>query len=99
MNATTKRTPAATLGKIGTPTAHLSAFALAYAPVPASPDVIDKYQLKSPRKAFITGVFGTVDVIEGVVMTANGIDYHVRAVGPFNGTPVEFTEIIMEKVQ
>jgi hypothetical protein len=99
MNATTKRSPAATAGKIGTPVIHLASLALAYAPIPASPEVIDKYQLKSPRKAFITGVFGNADVLEGDILTANSIDYHVRAVGSFAGSPVEFTEIIMEQVQ
>jgi hypothetical protein len=99
MNATTKRTPAAVAGKITAPVAKLTALVLAYAPVPASPEIIDKYQLKSPRKAFLTGAFGVVDVLEGDLLTADGVEYHVRAVGPFKSSPVQFTEIIMEQVQ
>ena len=98
MNASTKRPPSMTLGKAGAPATNLTSFTLAYAPIPVDDETIQQYQLKSPRKAFFTGAFGVVDVLEGDILTANGIDYHVRAVGPFSGTPVEFTEIIMEKV-
>jgi hypothetical protein len=98
MNASTKRTPTAVLGKVGAAVTNIASLALAYAPVPFDDENIERYKFKSPRKAFITGVFGVVDVLEGDILTANNIDYHVRAVGSFSGTPVEFTEILMEKV-
>lgn len=98
LTATTKRSPAAVAGKIGAPVAKLTSLTLSHAPVPVHPDTIEKYQLKSPRKAYQTGAFGLVDVLEGDILTTNGVDYHVRAVGATPGSPVEYTEIIMEQV-
>ena len=98
ITASTKRNPSAVGGKIGAPVTKLASLTLSHAPVPVHPDTIEKYKLASPRKAFQTGAFGIVDVLEGDLLTTGGIDYHVRAVGATPGSPVEYTEIIMEQV-
>lgn len=95
--ATTKRTPAASAGKIGQPVSKLTAFELSMVPMPVSPDVAEKYQLKSPRRAFETGAFAALDILEGDVLTTGGVDYHVRIAEKYTD-PVIYTKLIVEQV-
>lgn len=98
INASTKRSPAPVAGKVGAPATKLATLTLFCVPMPLSPEVAEKYKLSSPRKSFTTGFMGVADVIEGDVLTVGGVDYHIRAIGPYT-IPVAYTELILEQVQ
>lgn len=93
--ASTKRNPAPVAGKTGKPEAYLSGLK-ALPPMPASKDVIERYQLKSPRDVFWTALEGSPDVLEGDELTVAGAVYRVRGVGPWPGAN-GFLEILLER--
>jgi hypothetical protein len=98
ITASTKRNPAAVSGKIGAAVTKIASLTLTYAPMPVSPEVVELYKLNSPRKTFVTGVMGDLDIIEGDLLTTGGVTYTVRAVGKYIG-PVAYRELLIEEVK
>jgi len=91
--ATTKRSPAKAGGKVGPRVAHI-ATAFAVVPVmPVSPEVAEKYRLRSPRESYITYTQAVTDIIEGDGITIASVEYEVVGVAPWH----TFLEIIIEK--
>lgn len=97
ITASTKRNPAASGGKIGAPATNLASLDLAYAPLPLSPDLVEKYRLNSARKNYKTGAFGNPDVKDGDQLTTGGVTYIVRGSDKVTG-PVAFLNLILEEV-
>jgi len=98
--ASTKRNPAPVNGVVGAAVTNLSNLQLAFTPFPVSPETAEKYKLESPRKIYVTGIFGIPDVIEGDTMTVDdaefaGQSFVLRAVGKWT-KPVIYTKIYME---
>jgi hypothetical protein len=98
ITASTKRNPAAVSGKIGAAVTKIASLTLTYAPMPVSPEVVELYKLNSPRKTFVTGVMGDLDIIEGDLLTTGGVTYTVRAVGKYSG-PISYRELLIEEVK
>ncbi len=94
----TKRNPAAVNGVVGAAVTNLSSLTLAYTPYPVSPETAEKYKLQSPRKVWSGGAFGTPDVLEGDLLTWNGIDYVIRAVAKWV-SPVLYTKFYFEEIR
>jgi len=93
--ASTKRNPAPVNGVVGAAVTNLSSVTLSFTPFPVSPETAEKYKLESPRKTYVTGVFGTPDILEGDIMAVEGFSYVVRAVGKWT-KPVVYTKVYME---
>jgi len=98
ITASTKRNPAASSGKVGAPVTKIASLTLAFAPMPVSPEIVEKYKLSSPRKTYVTGVMGNLDVIEGDLLTTGGVTYTVRAVGKWS-SPTAYLKLLIEEVK
>jgi len=95
-SASTKRNPAASSGKVGTPAAYLSGL-LVVPPMPVSQEIIERYQLKSPRKSFATFVEGAPDIAEGDVLVIGAAEYKIVGAEPWPGDNA-YLELVIEKV-
>jgi len=96
VTASTKRNPPAAGGKVSTPVAYL--IGLSILPLmPVTEEIIERYQLKSPRLSYVTFVQGSPDVIQGDILIVSSVDYKIVGVGPWP-TDNSFLELIVEKV-
>jgi hypothetical protein len=81
LTASTKRPPAVSGGRVGSPTTKLPAlFIVPLLPVGA--DLVEELQLQNPRELKETCAFANVnnvlpDVAEGDILTVAGVDYLV----------------------
>ncbi|HSW63422.1 MAG TPA: hypothetical protein VLH56_08940 [Dissulfurispiraceae bacterium] len=92
--ASTKRNPAPSSGRVTV--AVISIATLKITPLmPVTPEVAQKYALKSPRDAYYAYTEGTPDILEGDILTVGSIDYRISAVGDWH----TYREIIAEKVK
>jgi hypothetical protein len=66
--------------------------------MPVSPEIIERYQIQSPRKTFVIYFEGALDIREGDLVTFGGVDRPVRGVGPWS-TDNAFLEVIVEEVK
>lgn len=98
MPATTKRNYLnQQTGKVGAPVQYLTD--LWIVPVmPVTPEMVQMYQIKSPRESFYTYLEGTPDITEGDTLVAGSTSYSVKAVGSWTN-PSPFLEIIIERVR
>jgi len=97
--ASTKRNPAAVNGVVGVAVTKLASVTLSFTPFPVSPETAEKYKLESPRKTYVTGIFGTPpDIEEGDILTTNSVSYVIRALMKVTA-PVPYTKIYMELVR
>lgn len=94
--ASTKRNPAPVAGRVTVPVTSIAALTLAHPVFPLSAERALTYKLEAPREYYITGAWGVKDVLEGDILTDDGIDYIVRTVKTWT-TPVAYTKIIMER--
>lgn len=85
-------------GKFGTPAAYLSG--LSCLPVmPVSPEVAATLNVEVPYELMETYIDGNIDIVEGDLMTVDGVEYRVRAVGdwPFAYSSTAYKAIILEE--
>ena len=94
--ASTKRNPDPVNGVVGPAVTKLSSVTLSFTPFPVSPDIAAEYRLETPRKTYVTGVFGFPDIKEGDILTTGGIDFIVKATAKWTDL-VLYTKIYMEK--
>ena len=66
--ASTKRNPDPVNGVVGPAVTKLSSVTLSFTPFPVSPDIAAEYRLETPRKTYVTGVFGFPDIKEGDIL-------------------------------
>lgn len=95
-SASTKRNPAAAAGTVGVPATYLSGL-LIVPLMPVSQEIIERYQLKSPRKSFVTFVEGAPDIAEGDVLVVSTAEYKVVGAEPWPGDQA-FYQLVVEKV-
>jgi len=77
--ASTKRNPAIASGKRGSPATYLTG--LRCTPLdPVDPEMRNRLNLDTPYELLQTFVVGAQDILEGDVLTLNGVDYPIRAV-------------------
>jgi hypothetical protein len=96
VTASTKRNPAAVGGKIGLPATYLTGLKILPL-MPVSKEIIERYQLKSPRKSFVTYTEGAPDIAEGDKLVIASIEYGIVAATPWP-TDQAFFELVVEKV-
>ena len=95
VTASTKRSPAAVGGKVGTQVTNIASLAILPL-MPAGIEIAEYYRLQSPREAYVTYTQATTDVLEGDTLTVGGADYRVSGVGPWP-TDNSFLEIVCQK--
>ncbi|HSV86947.1 MAG TPA: hypothetical protein VLH85_10255 [Levilinea sp.] len=94
VTASTKRNPAPAYGRVTSAVINIAS--LKVLPLmPVTPEVAQKYALKSPRDAYYTYTKGTPDILEGDILSLGGTDYRISAVGEWQ----TYREIIAEKVK
>lgn len=98
VTVSTRRNPtAASGGKIGAAATKIAS--LPVLPLmPLDPEIVELYQIKSPREAYVTYTQGSPDVLEGDVLVASAGEYRVKGVGPWLGDEA-YLEIVLEKVK
>lgn len=97
--ATTKRS-VKTGTKFGDPVAHLSE--IACLPVmPVDIEVAATLNVEAPFELMETYVDTAYDIVDGDLMTIDGIEYRVSAVGdwPFAYTSTAFKAIVLQEVK
>jgi hypothetical protein len=66
--------------------------------MPVTPEIIERYQIQSPRQTFVVYVEGTLDILNGDILVFESVDYPVRGIGPWP-TDKAFLETIVEVVK
>lgn len=97
--ASTKRSVKAG-SQFGEPTSNLSG--VACLPVmPIDPQVAATMNVEAPYELMETFVDGVIDIVEGDLMTVDGIEYRVRAVGdwPFAYSSTAYKALVLEEVK
>ena len=97
INASTKRNPAKSGGKIGDPVTNLALIKIV-PPMPVDQEIRERYDIQSPRQVWVTYA-QEQDVLEGdiLLLSGNSTEFQVSGVGPWPGDD-EFLEIIYEEV-
>lgn len=79
VTASTKRAPAISGGKRGTPVTEIAS--LRCTPLdPVDAELRQRLSLETPHELMQTFVDGALDVVEGDILTVGGVDYPIRAV-------------------
>ncbi len=92
----TKRNPAST-GVVSAPTTNLAAV-LGTSMMPTTPEILERYEIQSPRKTYVIYFEGAPDIKHGDFVVLNNINYPVRGLGPWP-TDNAFYEVIVEEVK
>lgn len=86
LSASTKRPPAVSGGKVGSPATHLTGLTIVPL-LPASADLVQEAQLKNPREGKVTYIFpdpevgNTMpDVLEGDLLVVSDVEYLIHMV-------------------
>jgi hypothetical protein len=94
--ASTKRNPAASSGKVGAAVTKL--VGLKVTPVmPVGNEIVERYQLKSPRLTYVTYTQGSPDIAQGDLLVIATDEYKVIGAGPWP-TDRAYYELVVEKV-
>lgn len=92
--ASTKRNPAAVGGVIASPQTKLTGLAIV-SPLPINDEkIIELYQLKSPRKSFLTYVESGKDIEEGDLLLIGTETYIIKAIAKWG----DIDQLVLEKV-
>lgn len=100
--ATTKRgTTSGTPPKRGAPAAYITT---PFACLPLDPlgqELANRLNLQSPYELKQTVVDGSTDIVEGDVLTVDGVDYPVRSVGEWDWTlgSTRFLTVVVEQMK
>lgn len=92
--ATTTRSPAKAGGKVGDRVANISTPFAVVPVMPITPEMIDRYRLRSPRESCVTHTQAVTDILEGDGITVDSVEYEVVGVAPWPA----FLEIVLELV-
>ena len=97
--ASTKRSPAAVDGKIGSPETYLAGLSITPL-MPLDQETALSLALNSPREAKQTFVDTILDIEEGDVLVVGSTEYAVRSVAEWNGgTDQSYVHLIVEEIK
>jgi hypothetical protein len=66
--------------------------------MPTTPEILERYEIQSPRKTYVIYFAGAPDILHGDTIVFGGTNYPVRGLGPWP-TDNSFYEIIVEETQ
>jgi hypothetical protein len=66
--------------------------------MPVSAEIMERYQIRSPRQPFVIYVEGTLDIVSGDTIVFGSTDYPIMGLGPWP-TDRAFLEILVEAVK
>lgn len=98
--ASTKRSPAASGGKVGAMTTNVSGLAIVPL-MPVSPEVAQYLPLESPREAKET-FLATADIVEGDRLVVDSVEYVVRSVAEWTDDSSggqSFIRVVVEQIK
>lgn len=102
VTASTKRSPAVSGGKVGSPVVNLASV-LVVPLLPLSGSLIEEAQLKNPREHKVTYAFANSsnvlpDIVEGDILVISSVEYLVNYVKEYERpTEGSYLEIIVQK--
>ena len=97
--ASTKRSPAAVDGKIGSPETYLTGLSITPL-MPVDAETALSLALSSPREAKQTFVDTIVDIEEGDVLVVASTEYAVRSAAEWNGgTDQSYVHLVVEEIK
>lgn len=98
ITASTKRSPAASGGKRGTPTAFIAS--LRCAPLdPVDPETRQRLAINTPHELLQTFVDAGLDILEGDILVVDGEDYPIRSAAQWLWRGSEFVHLIIEELK
>lgn len=96
VTASTKRNPAPSSGKVGTTVTNLTGLKILPL-MPVSKEIVERYQLKSPRLNFVTYIEGSPDIASGDALVVGSEEYKIVGCPPWPSDRA-FLELVVEKV-
>lgn len=102
VSANTKRAPAISGGKRGTPTANLTS--LNITPLdPVDPELRERLNLKAEHELLQTFIEdaddATIDILEGDLLTVAGTDYPIRSVAEWTWEDGVYYRLVVEDLK
>ena len=100
VTASTKRPPAVSGGKRGSPVEHIAS--LKCTPLdPVDAELRERLGLKAPMEALQTFVQGGLDIREGDILVVGSTEYPIRAVADWTWPPdgADYQQLIVEELK
>jgi hypothetical protein len=98
VTASTKRAPAISGGKRGTPTTKISS--LLCTPLdPVDPELRQRLALNTPHELLQTFVKGALDILEGDILVVGANEYPIRSCAEWTWESSRFLRLVLEDLK
>jgi len=98
ISASTKRPPAVSSGKRGTPATQISS--LSCTPLdPVDPELAQRMALDTPHELLQTFVEGTADIDEGDILVVGSDEYPIRSVADWTWQSTTYRHLVIEELK